>query len=462
MPEFTPNLNLAKPQASEYYDIDITNQNLDKIDTAVKELHDNTAKNADVQNHVNDHLAHTIYGLTGGTGAAYTLNPTPAVVQYKDGLPIAIKIHLANTGPCTINISGLGAIAIKRAGGADLPANYLKKDAIYNLRHNGTNFILSGEGGEYGVVEPWQVLQGVPFGTSDGIKHGEMRDHSELELAYVYPPLADGVPVVGVNPGAYVRPDADGKHKVTLHQPHCVPYNIIEGTTIMEVNGAAKRAAGNIQPSGVLSGFTFSNEAGGPYAGTMPNRSVENHHSPAASFTVWPGDRVFLMPHEGYYNNSWVTTPAPGFKPENIRAGVDIMGITGTMPQGLDAVWATEIAVPETEWRKDIPMMIQIPAHINAKRALFTWKCYFDGGMQDYYFTVNSGTSMSFRGQGGIGQIWVSCWLTDLNGVTPPAGVRPSFIRLNYSTSDYAHRAWSLYSKINVLFLGANGDLPNW
>ncbi|WP_379147870.1 hypothetical protein [Paenibacillus sp. sgz500992] len=69
--------------------------------------------------------------------------------------------------------------------------------------------------------------------------------------------------------------------------------------------------------------------------GTMPNRSAQNIHMPANAFTVWSGDRVFLQPPPGYYDGStWVTGAAAGLVASNIRNGVNILGLTGTMIEG--------------------------------------------------------------------------------------------------------------------------------
>ncbi|MFW5434208.1 hypothetical protein [Paenibacillus apiarius] len=65
--------------------------------------------------------------------------------------------------------------------------------------------------------------------------------------------------------------------------------------------------------------------------GTMPYRSAENVHMPSLEHTVWTGDRVFLRPPHGYFNGqTWVTVPAPNFRPENIIQGTNILGVQGT------------------------------------------------------------------------------------------------------------------------------------
>ncbi|WP_342435907.1 hypothetical protein NSS79_20505 [Paenibacillus sp. FSL L8-0436] len=69
--------------------------------------------------------------------------------------------------------------------------------------------------------------------------------------------------------------------------------------------------------------------------GTMPNKSAENIHMPASNVTVWAGDRVFLQPPLGYYDGStWVTYAATQMIASNIRSGVNLFGLTGTLVEG--------------------------------------------------------------------------------------------------------------------------------
>lgn len=94
---------------------------------------------------------------------------------------------------------------------------------------------------------------------------------------------------------------------------------------------AVIRATGNATASDVLAGKTASN-ANGPFTGQMPNRSAENHHMPGIETTVWPGDRFFIRPPHGFYNGAtWVTAAVPGLTANNLRAGVDVAGLVGTL-----------------------------------------------------------------------------------------------------------------------------------
>ncbi|WP_255223015.1 tail fiber protein [Paenibacillus sp. 7541] len=110
------------------------------------------------------------------------------------------------------------------------------------------------------------------------------------------------------------------------------------------------RATGNATPGDVLAGKTFSNASGNGLTGGMPNRSAENHHMPGLETTVWAGDRAFIRPPAGYYDgNTWVTAPATTLKSENIKQGINILGIDGTYGKLLGeqepaySVWETQM-----------------------------------------------------------------------------------------------------------------------
>ncbi len=57
-------------------------------------------------------------GTAGGTANALTLTPLPAITSYAAGQIFRFKSAAENTGATTVNISGIGAIAIQRNGAA--------------------------------------------------------------------------------------------------------------------------------------------------------------------------------------------------------------------------------------------------------------------------------------------------------------------------------------------------------
>lgn len=67
-------------------------------------------------------------------------------------------------------------------------------------------------------------------------------------------------------------------------------------------------------------------------SGSILNRSARNAHTPGNTHTVWVGDRFFIQPPNGYYDGStWVTAPVPAMIPNNIRSGVNMNGVVGTV-----------------------------------------------------------------------------------------------------------------------------------
>ena len=106
------------------------------------------------------------YGTATGTNAkTITLNPAPG--SYYDGLCFAFKNETQNTGAVTINVNGMGAKAIKKPNGNDVPAGFLKSGSIYTVRYNGTNFILQGSDSS-GNATPDDVRAGKTFSSDAG------------------------------------------------------------------------------------------------------------------------------------------------------------------------------------------------------------------------------------------------------------------------------------------------------
>ncbi|XWN51255.1 hypothetical protein L0P96_08435 [Anoxybacillus flavithermus] len=93
-------------------------------------------------------------------------------------------------------------------------------------------------------------------------------------------------------------------------------YNASTGNFIIQGEGGS----GNAQPSDVLSGKTFTNDAG-EQVGTMVNRG-------AMIITPTTSDRPIP---QGYHNGSGVVKGDPDLIPANIKKGVNIFGAVGTL-----------------------------------------------------------------------------------------------------------------------------------
>jgi hypothetical protein len=83
-------------------------------------------------------------GAAGGSANARTVGLTPALGSYFAGLTVRfINGAAANTGAATLNVDGLGAVAIRKGDGTvDLAAGDLPASALVTVVHDGTVFRL--------------------------------------------------------------------------------------------------------------------------------------------------------------------------------------------------------------------------------------------------------------------------------------------------------------------------------
>jgi hypothetical protein len=159
----TTNYGLKKPEGTDVVNIDDFNTNADTIDAELKK-----------RVTTSDYIRSPGYVVDTGTANAYVVTLNPAPTAYADGMAVTVKIKTTNTGASTLNINGLGAKTILDSHGNALAAGKLKAGLPYTFRYNGTNFILQGEGGEYGTATQADVLNTVTFGTEQGPKQGTM------------------------------------------------------------------------------------------------------------------------------------------------------------------------------------------------------------------------------------------------------------------------------------------------
>jgi hypothetical protein len=84
------------------------------------------------------------YYVAGGTANALTITTVPTITSYTAGLSLSVKIATTNTSASTINVDGVGLVAITRADlsptqGGDLPTN-----AVVDMTYDGTQFQING------------------------------------------------------------------------------------------------------------------------------------------------------------------------------------------------------------------------------------------------------------------------------------------------------------------------------
>ena len=128
---------------------------------------------------------------------------------------------------------------------------------------------------------------------------------------------------VTLTPGTADRTIAAGYHNGAGYcagDASLVTGNIKSGTSIFGVAGSVHQASGDAATGDVLLGRTFSN-ASGAGAGTMPNNGA---------VTLTPGTSNQTIA-AGYHNGSGKCAGDADLVAGNIKSGVNIFGVTGTL-----------------------------------------------------------------------------------------------------------------------------------
>jgi hypothetical protein len=82
-----------------------------------------------------------IAGSTTGSANAYVFTPSPAIAAYAAGMTFRLKANFTNSGAATVNVSGLGAIAIKkRDGTVALASGDIVSGQEFEVIYDGANF----------------------------------------------------------------------------------------------------------------------------------------------------------------------------------------------------------------------------------------------------------------------------------------------------------------------------------
>lgn len=279
-----------------------------------------------INNHKADNVSHVAYGIASGTNDK-TISLSPAPSAYVDGMALAFKNVTQNTGAVTINVNGLGAKSILKSNGSALASGNLKANSVYTIRYNGSNFILQGEGGEYGNVTPDKVLAGTTFGTEDGVNTGTMPDLSNSDVALGY--------------GTITQINPDGNNSYLVYKPGNKEGYIAENTTFSArvKNLSAPNLKHGVSVGGNV-GFdivgSYDSDANGTAAnllankvlygkgqritGTMPNNGAK---------IITPSTTNQAIP-AGYHDGSGYVKGDVNLLPANIKNGVTIFGKTGT------------------------------------------------------------------------------------------------------------------------------------
>lgn len=105
-----------------------------------------------------------LYAVDAGGDDTYAITVTPAPDNYSDGDEYTFKVATGNTGACTLNVNGLGAIAIKKysqGGKIDLATGDILANQMVRVKYDTTD--------DYFVLQagtPQVILQGVDTATA--------------------------------------------------------------------------------------------------------------------------------------------------------------------------------------------------------------------------------------------------------------------------------------------------------
>lgn len=311
----TTNYNLKKPALTDPVDVTVLNGNADIIDNTFKDHSDKLGilSNSSIP-----------YNITTGSANTYAVTLDPAPTTYTDGMAIAVKINVENTGSSTINVNGLGNIPIKKSNGNDVASGFLKANTPYTLRYNGTNFILQGEGGSGNALAS-DLLSGKTASTDAG------------DIVGTIPIIVGGNTIIpgtsnqtAISAGNYVASD------ITVSgDPNLVSSNIISGASIFGVNGTASTGTNTSDAtataSQILSGQTAYISTG-KVTGSMPNK--------VGSASIITPSTSDIAITQGYYGGALADGKVKGdanLIATNILSGKSIFGVAGNVSQKLYA-----------------------------------------------------------------------------------------------------------------------------
>lgn len=87
------------------------------------------------------------YALTTGSANAYVAAPSPALTALTTGSWLCLKANFTNTGPATLNVNGLGAVALRKQTDVALEAGDIRSGQIFWVQHDGTYWQLTSPAG---------------------------------------------------------------------------------------------------------------------------------------------------------------------------------------------------------------------------------------------------------------------------------------------------------------------------
>lgn len=158
-------------------------------------------------------------------------------------------------------------------------------------------------------------------------------------------------------------------------------------------------AEGDAVAANVLAGKTFSNDADTGLVGTMPNNAGQALMSPVRS-----GTTLIVTPVVGYYNGTTATVAIddPDLIASNIKAGVDIFGVTGTLKRSASGSGTTDASsVASVSGIGFVPSLIVVTQAYSTDGYRKVWQSGFNPG-DNAGRTLNAGVAYISTSSAGM------------------------------------------------------------
>lgn len=210
-------------------------------------------------------------------------------------------------------------------------------------------------------------------------------------------------------------PDGLYKNATVSFGHNLYPESIKAGTNIYGVSGTYTNDA-NATSADILSGKT-AYARGSKITGNISTYSGDRSISAP---TISGNNLITPTISNGYYNNARLSFPKGNLSPENIKKGVNIFGVTGSMDSGrvLGALWANfwnsgggkDTVVWDSNYltkRSDLTLSLAQSANIVFKKSIYTTEnSMFSFNYNDGYYNASQQFTMTIN-TSSTGQIKV-------------------------------------------------------
>ncbi|MNC00614.1 hypothetical protein D3C75_479450 [compost metagenome] len=236
--------------------------------------------------------------LTTGGPTAYAGTLTPAPTAIVEGFGVTVVFNVTNAANPTLNIDGLGVIALKDQKGVAYAAGKLIAGKPYMFRKVGADFLADSAGGSGNAV-------------AGDIRAGKKAATDAGDVTGTLPVQTGGT----VTPTTSVQTKAAGIYDTAI--------------TIAAVSAPANKILSDTTIAGVT--------------GTVP--IITSGSDPAQDVGLWPDGGLAVYPSPGYrgggagpgeikVSSAQLQAAEADLRASNIRSGVNVFGVTGTLVEG--------------------------------------------------------------------------------------------------------------------------------